>query len=86
MTGRLDPPRIYVWDVVDADGTGRSGVTGDPDVAIQDVGYALAVAAPDASGTVRRVGLSPLGRAEYVDIEQIAAAHRDGSSVVWRPG
>ncbi|OLT12597.1 hypothetical protein BJF79_21970 [Actinomadura sp. CNU-125] len=84
MTTSFEPPRIYVWDVVDRDGTGRSGVTGDPDAALQDVGLALAVAGTGASGTVRRVGLSPLGRAEYVDIEQIAAAHRDGTSVVWR--
>ncbi|QFG22769.1 hypothetical protein [Actinomadura sp. WMMB 499] len=59
-------------------------MTGSPDVAIQDVGWALAVAEPSASGTVRRVGLSPLGRPEYVDIERVAEARKDGTSVVWR--
>lgn len=79
------PVELYAWDVWSGDG-GRGGVTDDRVKAIRDVHNALREAEGGTRGVVRRVGLSPVGFAKYVELGHVGEAWRDGTTgaVTWR--
>jgi hypothetical protein len=79
------PVQLYVWDVRSGGG-GRCGVTDDRVKAIRDVHDTLRKLEGGARGVVRRVGLSPVGFAKYIELGHVGEACRDEASgaVIWR--
>ncbi|NVI89946.1 hypothetical protein [Actinomadura sp. BRA 177] len=87
MTGPYlgGPVELYAWDVRFSDG-GRGGVTDDRVKAIRDIHDALREVKGGVRGVVRRVGLSPVGFAKYVELGHVGEAWRDEKTgaVMWR--
>ena len=79
------PVELYAWDVPSVSG-GQAGVTDDRVKAISDVHDALRRAEGKAHGVVRRVGLSRVGFAKYVELGHVGEAWRDETTgaVTWR--
>ncbi|QXJ24054.1 hypothetical protein AGRA3207_005305 [Actinomadura graeca] len=79
-----EPLVRYAWDIRTASAD-QCGVTRDPNEAIEYVDAALRAEPAGATGTVRRVALSPSGGAEYSVRDVIGKARLDPATgiVVW---
>ncbi|RAY13598.1 hypothetical protein DPM19_18135 [Actinomadura craniellae] len=76
------PPRLFEWTARLGDDQGATGVTDDPDRAVEHLAEALANAAPGASGSVHRAHYAG-GGVGYQHGHQVAHARVTADGVTW---